>query len=147
MHQKPTNQLVNTPSEPLLVLGQTTGNTNSLDSSRPGLGGSHHLPPYSILCVTPRTHTRMPLCPGTPKVESQNCPKIIPVWTPRTSRGHNSLLRPPVGTRSEANLYLSLRAFQRCVALPLRTPRSGQFPTFSGRESNCQFDSRPFFCL
>jgi hypothetical protein len=26
---------------------------DSLDSPRPGLGGSHHLPPYSILCVTP----------------------------------------------------------------------------------------------
>jgi hypothetical protein len=36
-----------------LVLGQATGNTNSLDSPWPGLGGSHHLPPYSILCVTP----------------------------------------------------------------------------------------------
>jgi hypothetical protein len=30
------------------------GNTDSLDSSRLGLGGSHHLPPYSIFCVTPR---------------------------------------------------------------------------------------------
>ncbi len=35
------------------MLGQATGNTDSLDSPRPGLGGSHHLPPYSILCVTP----------------------------------------------------------------------------------------------
>jgi len=26
---------------------------DSLDSPRPGLGGGHHLPPYSILCVTP----------------------------------------------------------------------------------------------
>ncbi len=26
---------------------------DSFDSPRPGLGGSHHLPPYSILCVTP----------------------------------------------------------------------------------------------
>ncbi len=26
---------------------------DSLDSPRPGLGGSHHLPPYSILCVCP----------------------------------------------------------------------------------------------
>jgi len=25
---------------------------DSLDSPRPGLGGNHHLPPYSILCVT-----------------------------------------------------------------------------------------------
>jgi hypothetical protein len=29
------------------------GNTDSLDSPPPGLVGSHHLPPYSILCVTP----------------------------------------------------------------------------------------------
>ncbi len=35
------------------MLGQATGNTNSLDSARPKLGGSHHLPPYSILYVTP----------------------------------------------------------------------------------------------
>jgi hypothetical protein len=35
------------------VLGQATGNTNSLDSPWPGLRGGHHLPPYSILCVTP----------------------------------------------------------------------------------------------
>jgi len=27
---------------------------DSQDSPRPGLGGSHHLPPYNILCVTPR---------------------------------------------------------------------------------------------
>ncbi len=26
---------------------------DSLDSPRPGLRGSHHLPPYSILCVSP----------------------------------------------------------------------------------------------
>jgi hypothetical protein len=26
---------------------------DSLDSPRPGFGGSHHLPPYSILCVAP----------------------------------------------------------------------------------------------
>jgi hypothetical protein len=35
------------------VLGQATGNTDSLDSPWPGLGGSHHLPPYSILYITP----------------------------------------------------------------------------------------------
>jgi hypothetical protein len=35
------------------VLGWTTGNSNSQDSPRPGLGGSHHLPPYSILCGYP----------------------------------------------------------------------------------------------
>ncbi len=38
----------------LLVLRQATGNTDSLDSPRPGLGASYHLPPYSILYVRPR---------------------------------------------------------------------------------------------
>ncbi len=38
-------------------MGQATGNLDSLDSSRPGLEGSHHLPPYSILCsFAPRLH-------------------------------------------------------------------------------------------
>jgi hypothetical protein len=37
------------------VLRRTTGNTDTQDSPRPGLGGSHHLPPYSILCDSPRS--------------------------------------------------------------------------------------------
>jgi hypothetical protein len=40
--------------ETLLVLGRTTGNSNSQDSPWPGLGGSHHLPPYSILYASPQ---------------------------------------------------------------------------------------------
>jgi hypothetical protein len=36
------------------VLGRATGNTDTQDSPRPGLGGSHHLPPYSILCSSRR---------------------------------------------------------------------------------------------
>jgi hypothetical protein len=35
------------------VLGRTTGNSNTHDSPRPGLGGSHHLPPYNILYASP----------------------------------------------------------------------------------------------
>jgi hypothetical protein len=51
---KPTNKLVRSHSESLLVLGQATSNMESLDSPWLGLGGSHHLPPYSILYVSPR---------------------------------------------------------------------------------------------
>ncbi len=36
------------------MLGQATGNTDSLDSPRPRLGRSHHLPPYIIICTCPR---------------------------------------------------------------------------------------------
>jgi hypothetical protein len=37
-----------------LVLGRTMGNSDSQDSPWPRLGGSHHLPPYSTLCASPR---------------------------------------------------------------------------------------------
>jgi len=36
-----------------LGVGTSHGHFDTQDSPRPGLGGSHHLPPYSILCVTP----------------------------------------------------------------------------------------------
>jgi hypothetical protein len=37
------------------VLGQATGNTDTQDSPWPRLGGSHHLPSYSIFCTSPRS--------------------------------------------------------------------------------------------
>jgi hypothetical protein len=36
------------------VLGRATGNTDTQNSPRPKLRGSHHLPPYNILCTSPR---------------------------------------------------------------------------------------------
>ncbi len=36
------------------MLRRTTGNLDSQDSPRPELGGSHHLPPYNILCASAR---------------------------------------------------------------------------------------------
>jgi hypothetical protein len=38
----------------LLVLRRATCNSDTQDSPRPKLGGSHHLPPYSILCSSPQ---------------------------------------------------------------------------------------------
>ncbi len=35
------------------MLGRATSNSDSQDSSWPGFGGSHHLPPYNILCGCP----------------------------------------------------------------------------------------------
>jgi hypothetical protein len=48
---KPTNKLVNSLSGAPLMLRQAMATLNSQDSPWAGLGGSHHLPPYSILCV------------------------------------------------------------------------------------------------
>jgi hypothetical protein len=51
----------------------------TLDSPRHGLGGSHHLPPYSILCVIPRE----PHLNGTFSRDSQGgVPKLSRVGLP-----------------------------------------------------------------
>jgi hypothetical protein len=56
-----------------LVLGRATGSTDTQDSQQLGLGGSHHLPPYSILCTFPRGPTSKWLFSlGTPEWESRN---------------------------------------------------------------------------
>jgi len=84
------------------VLGQTTSNTNSLDSPRPGLGGSRHLPPYGNLCVAP-PHPHLNewlLVPGLPRRSRET----VPDWTPETLGAHNSQFKPLIGMRSEANL-------------------------------------------
>ncbi len=70
------------------MLGRATGNTDTQDSPRPGLGGSHHLPPYSILCDSPRSphpngyfsrDSRL----GVPKSRQMGLPGL---WSPITLR-------------------------------------------------------------
>ncbi len=70
------------------MLGQATGNTNTQDSPRPTLGGSHHLPPYSILCVCPRDLHPNGLFSrdsqvGVPKSPELGLPQL---WSPITLR-------------------------------------------------------------
>ncbi len=58
------------------MLGPATGNRDTQDSSRPGLGGSHHLPPYSILCDPPRD----------PHPNGFSLPGLPGLWSPITLR-------------------------------------------------------------
>ncbi len=126
----------------LLVLRRTTSNTNTQDSSRPRLGGSHHLPPYSILCASPRgPHPNGSFVPGLPS----GSPEITTTGTFATLRAHNFLCRPSIAMRSKAKLQPSSTAFQRYVSHCLHARKSSRFPTFSGRKSNNQFDYWPFF--
>ncbi len=79
--------MVSSHSGTPLVLGQATGNTDSLDSPRPKLGGSHHLPPYSILCVTlPHLHPNVIFSQdsqsGVPKLSRFALPRL---WASITS--------------------------------------------------------------
>jgi len=53
MHPIPANQLVRTHSTPFWCWDKPRVTLDSLDSPRPELGGSHHLPPHSILFIAP----------------------------------------------------------------------------------------------
>ncbi len=115
---------------------------------RPRTHKIHHGPnsreattfPYIVYFVPLReAHIQMAFCPGTPN------PEIATVEIPATMWDHNFLCRPPITMRSEAKLQPSSRTFQRRLARLLHVSTLGQFPTFCGRESNCQFDSQPFF--
>jgi hypothetical protein len=50
---KTNHKLVRTHSASFWCWDKPRATLDSLDSPWPGLGGSHHLPPYSILCVAP----------------------------------------------------------------------------------------------
>jgi hypothetical protein len=53
LHPNPTHKWVRTHSVPFWCWDKPQTNLDSLDSPRPGLEGSHHLPPYSILFSSP----------------------------------------------------------------------------------------------
>jgi hypothetical protein len=73
------------------------------------------------------------------------CPETPEIGTPTTLEARNFLCKPPIEVRFEEKLKPSLRDFERYVTRHLHVSKSGRFLTFSDRESNWQFDSRPFF--
>ncbi len=126
--------IVGTP----LVLRRAMGNMDTQDSPWPGLGGSHHLPPYSILCTSPRgLHPNGFSLPGLPRGSF----KIALKGTLVTLEPHNFVSRPQIEVRSKAKLQPLSRYFQRYVTSPLQLSKLGRFLTFSGWGSNDQFDS------
>jgi len=75
-----------------LLLRRAMGNTDTQDSPRPGLGGSHHLPPYSILWTSPRgPHLNGFSLPGLSQDSYVGVPKsrqlgLPGLWSPITLR-------------------------------------------------------------
>jgi len=69
-------ELISSHLESLLVLGQTTGNTNSLDSPWLGLGETTTFPHIIFCMLLCHTRIRMTFNLGTPKEESWNCPGL-----------------------------------------------------------------------
>jgi hypothetical protein len=77
---KPNNKLINVELEHFWCTDKPRANTDSQDSPRPGLGGSHHLPPYGAC-------TQMLFCLGTPKLGVMKFSKLgfLQLWRPVTS--------------------------------------------------------------
>jgi hypothetical protein len=69
--------LVHIPGHPW-VLGQTTGTSDHKTHHGPDSGICHHHTPYSILYDAPWGYIQMAQIPGTPEMESRNCPEIVP---------------------------------------------------------------------
>jgi hypothetical protein len=82
------------------VIGRAMGKSDSQDSPRPELGGSCHLPPYSILCASHEAHIQMAFCPGATKWESRN----FQSWDSRNFGAHNFACRPPIEMKSKTKL-------------------------------------------
>ncbi len=128
----------------LLVLGRIAGNMDTQDSSQLELGGSHHLPPYSILFISSRgPHPNGFSLPGL----LSGSLEIAQTRTPMTLESHNFANRPWIEVQSKTKLQAFLRTFQRYVTRCLQISKLGRFPTFSGQESNWQFDSQPFLAI
>jgi hypothetical protein len=107
----------------------------------PNLGKSPPSPLQYTLCLftrpTSKWHFVLGLLNGSLEI-----PKV---GTLATLGPYNFVCRPPIEMRSKTKFYPLPRAFQRYVAHHQHARKSGRFLTFSGRESNYQFDSWPFF--
>ncbi len=94
------------------MLGQVTGNLDSLDSPRPGLGGSHRLPPYSILySSTGRLHPNGSFSrdsqSGVPKLSRFGLPGLWAFITSRPKLGSGRGLNQSCSSRRELSNAMS----------------------------------------
>ncbi len=93
------------------------------------------------LCLSTGATSKWLFVPGLPR----GSPEIPTSRTPTTLRADNLACRPAIAMRTKAKLQPLSRAFQQYVSRCLHVRKQGRFLTFSGRESNYQFDSHPFF--
>jgi hypothetical protein len=144
LHPKQTTKWLVHIREHPWVLGQATGTLDHKTHHGPDSGEAMGFPHIVFFATFHGDYIQMALFPGTPKLESRNCPKTVPVGV----LGLWELITPDYRVWSQRGLNQSYRPrrdlFQRHVALSIKRSGRDRFPTFSGRESNCQFDSRPF---
>jgi hypothetical protein len=95
--------VVSSHSRTPLGVGTSHGQLDSLDSPRPGLRGSHHLPLIVLFAPLHRGYIEVALFPGTPKLESRNCPETVPGGVP----GLWELITPDCSVGSQRGLNQS----------------------------------------
>jgi hypothetical protein len=76
-------------------------NSNSQNSQQLGLGGSHHLPPYSILCAWPWGQHQNAILSHDSQVGSF---EILEIGTSATLQAHNILCIPLIKMRFKEKL-------------------------------------------
>jgi len=82
LHQnKPTTWLVHIPGHPW-VLGQATGTSDHKTHHGPDSGEATTFPHIVFYVPLCRDYIQMALFPGTPKLESRNCPETVPGGVP-----------------------------------------------------------------
>jgi hypothetical protein len=100
LHQnKPPTWLVHISGHPW-VLGQATCTLDHKTHHGPDLGEATTFPHIVFSTMLRQGYIQMAFFPGTPKLESRNCPS----WSPGTLGAHNSRLRSLITTRSQPNL-------------------------------------------
>ncbi len=85
------------------MLGQVTGNTDTQDSPRPGVGEATTFPLIVYSAALHGGYIQMAIFPRTPKWESRNCPEIVPVGVPELWE----LISPDCRVRSQRGLKQS----------------------------------------
>jgi hypothetical protein len=97
LHPKQTTKwLVHIPGHPW-VLGQTTGTLDHKTHHGPDSREATTFPHIVYSAARDGGYIQMAQIPGTPRLESRNCPS----WSPETLGAHNSRLPHPIAMRSE----------------------------------------------
>jgi len=104
--------LVRTHSAPFWCWDKPRTTLDSLDSPRPGLEGSHHLPPYSILCSSlPHLHPNGFFSPdsqsGVPKLSRFGLLELWTLITPRPKLGSGRALNQSCSSPRELSKGVS----------------------------------------
>ncbi len=104
LHPKQTTHVVSSHSKTPLGVGTSHGHFGPQDTPRPGLGGSHHLPPYSILYNAPRGLHRNGSFSRDSQVGVPKLSRRCPGWSPGILDAHNSRLQSLIAMRSKPML-------------------------------------------